>query len=123
MTTFGYAIVFVFDMDRSVAFYRDTLGLPLKFQSPEWSEFATPSTTLALHKAGPKNAADDRAELHAGTCQLGFSVPSLDAFHAEMTAHGIPCLQPPAIQNFGAKLAKYADPDGLPFSVSEAQAQ
>ena len=37
----NYAIVFVSDMKRSVAFYRDVVGLPLKFDSPEWSEFAT----------------------------------------------------------------------------------
>lgn len=38
---FTYAITFVADMDRVVRFYRDTVGLTLKFQSPEWSEFAT----------------------------------------------------------------------------------
>ena len=33
----AYAILFVADMDRAVKFYRDTVGLPLKFQSPGWS--------------------------------------------------------------------------------------
>ena len=47
----SYAIKFVADMDRLVAFYRDVLGLPLKFQSPGWSEFLTGETTLALHAA------------------------------------------------------------------------
>jgi hypothetical protein len=28
-------------MTRSVAFYRDILGLSLKFESPGWSEFQT----------------------------------------------------------------------------------
>ena len=32
-------IVMVSDMSRSVGFYQGTLGLKLKFQSPEWSEF------------------------------------------------------------------------------------
>ena len=36
-----YVIKFVADMDRTVKFYRDVLGLPLKFQSPGWSEFVT----------------------------------------------------------------------------------
>jgi len=30
------AIVFVSDMRRSVSFYRDTIGLPLRFESPHW---------------------------------------------------------------------------------------
>ena len=47
----SYAIVFVSDMKRSVAFYRDVIGLPLKFDSPEWSEFATEGATLALHRS------------------------------------------------------------------------
>ena len=37
----NYAIVFVGDMDRSVAFYRDVIGLQLKFESPAWTEFGT----------------------------------------------------------------------------------
>jgi catechol 2,3-dioxygenase-like lactoylglutathione lyase family enzyme len=37
----SYAIVFVSDMSRSVAFYRDVIGLPLRFESPHWTEFAT----------------------------------------------------------------------------------
>ena len=49
----NYAIVFVSDMQRSVSFYRDILGLPLKFESPGWTEFATEGATLALHHLDP----------------------------------------------------------------------
>jgi catechol 2,3-dioxygenase-like lactoylglutathione lyase family enzyme len=45
-------MIVVSNMDRSVEFYRDKLGIPLKFQSPEWTEFATGATTLALHGGG-----------------------------------------------------------------------
>jgi lactoylglutathione lyase len=44
-----YVMVNVSDMNRSVAFYGDTLGLSVKFESPSWSEFQTGATTLALH--------------------------------------------------------------------------
>lgn len=47
----SYIIEFVADMDRAVKFYRDVIGLPLKFQSPGWSEFATGETTLGLQPA------------------------------------------------------------------------
>lgn len=46
-----YVIVFVSDMKRSTAFYRDVIGLPLKFESDGWTEFATEDATLALHAA------------------------------------------------------------------------
>ena len=56
MNTFGYVIVFVSDMDRSVAFYRDVLGFPVKHQSHKWTEFGTGETTLALHLADAAEA-------------------------------------------------------------------
>lgn len=45
----NYAIVFVSDMKRAVSFYRDVIGLPLGFESPAWTEFATDGAILALH--------------------------------------------------------------------------
>jgi lactoylglutathione lyase len=56
-TQFKYAIKFVADMDKAVKFYRDVLGLKVKFESPRWSEFVTGETTLALHPASDKNPA------------------------------------------------------------------
>ncbi len=76
-----YVMVIVSDMHRSVAFYRDTLGLRLKFESPGWSEFETGTTTLALHagtRATLSQAAPQSGPV-AGTCSLGFSVPDLNA--------------------------------------------
>ena len=35
----GYTIKFVADMNKAVHFYKDTLGLTLKFSSPDWTEF------------------------------------------------------------------------------------
>jgi len=117
MLKFTYAIVFVSDMARSVAFYRDILGLPLGFESAEWTEFETPGSKLALHPAdAPAVSSQNMAP--AGQCQLGFTVEDIDAFHEEMLAKGVTCLQPPEEEDFGT-LAEYADPDGLPFSVME----
>jgi len=47
-----YAVVTVSDMTRSIKFYRDVRGLPLKFESKDWSEFSTGTTTIALHGGG-----------------------------------------------------------------------
>jgi lactoylglutathione lyase len=118
MTRLRCALVFVSDMERSVAFYRDVLGWPLTCQSPERTEFATEGTTLALHCASrPSGAAAVQGEM-AGRCQLGFWVDDVEAFHRHMVARGTPCIQPPTEDAFGAALAVYADPDGLPFSVA-----
>ena len=75
----GYAIHFVADMNRAVAFYRDTVGLHLKFSSPEWSEFATGTTTLALHPASAENP--------AGTTHLGLHADDIAGVHGAPLAH------------------------------------
>ena len=120
MTTLRHVLVFVSDMDRSVAFYRDVLGWPLKCQSPERTEFATGGTTLALRYASRSSGAAAVQGEIAGRCQLGFWVKDVDAFHRDTVARGTPCIQPPKEGASGAKFAVYADPDGLPFSVAES---
>lgn len=106
---FTYAIHFVADMDRAVVFYRDTLGLPLKFASPEWTEFATGATTLALHPSSAENP--------AGTTHLGFGTPDVRGFHAAMAAAGVRFTRPPEPLH-GVTLAEFVDPDGARCSVS-----
>jgi lactoylglutathione lyase len=120
MSTLGHSIVFVSDMDRSVRFYRDVLGFALRFQSPEWTEFDTGGTTLALHVTERAHAQETpHPASPPGRCQLGLQVADIHDFHNRLTQHGVVCLAPPAVQDFGGTLAKYADPDGLPFSVSQ----
>lgn len=115
----NYAIVFVSDLKRSVAFYRDVLGLPLKFESPGWTEFVTEGATLALHPAETMPVVqDDPTDVPAGRCRPGFSVPDLDAFHTRMIDAKVPCIQEPT-DVFGVRIAQYVDPDGLGISVSQ----
>jgi len=117
MTKLRYVILFVSNMDRSVAFYRAVLDWPLKCQSPERTEFATVGMTVALHyPSKPSGAASVQGQL-PGRCQLGLWVDDVEAFHQDMVARGTLCIQPPTADAFGDKLAVYADPDGLPFSV------
>jgi len=114
-----YAIVFVSDMERSVAFYGDVLGLPLKFQSPGWTEFATEGATLALHRSDVVGSTTGEAlPMSAGRCRPGIQVPDLDQFHRRMTTAGVTCVQEPE-RVFGARVAQYLDPDGLTISVGE----
>ena len=122
-----YAIVYCSDMKRSLAFYRDQLGFPIKHESPEWSEFHCGPVTLALHIANPaptkpwvgeaKRPMDDVSV--AGQAQLSFEVLDLDAFYKEKKERGVEFALPPTPQEFGAKLAVLLDPDGLPISVTE----
>lgn len=104
-----YVIRFVADMDPAVKFHRDVLGLPLKFEPPGWSEFATGDTKLALHPASAKNP--------AGAVELGFTVPDVRIFHEEMLAKGVQFTMPPTKQDFGGLLAQFVDSEGGHCSV------
>ena len=121
MIHFSHSIVFVSDMDRSLAFYRDVLELPVRSASPTWTEFETPGVTLALHLANaPARIACQQETALVGQCQLSFCVKDIEAFYKEMVFKGVVCLRPPKEEDcFGGKRALYADPDGLPFSVVE----
>lgn len=107
----SYAIKFVSDMDAAAAFYRDTLGLSLLFQSPFWSEFDTGDTKLALHPASDENP--------AGSVQLGLGTTDIDNFHMAGQAEGLVFTSPPTDVH-GTKIARFRDLDGAEISVSQS---
>jgi len=114
-----YAMVFVSSMEAATAFFRDVLGLALRFQSPGWTEFATEGATLALHATRVPALVRQGGDEPAGSVRIGFNVADLGAFHERMMEYDVSCVQEPTDQ-FGSKVAQYAGPDGLVFSVGES---
>jgi lactoylglutathione lyase len=112
----SHVIVYVSDMQRSIRFYRDQLGFPVKRESPEWTELHTGRTTLALYLAA---AVEPRARTGPGGAEIGIEVLDIDKFYEEKKAKGVPFKVPPTIQEFGRKIAVMTDPDGLAISVTE----
>lgn len=125
-TQIDYTMVIVSDMDRSVEFYRDKLGIPLKFQSPDWTEFQTGATTLALHGGGVRSEqppAGDPSK-QAGTCSIGFNVENVEQTFADLKDKGVNFVMPPTQrEGEGIKLAVCVDPDGLPVSFAQLMGQ
>ncbi|HEX4389241.1 MAG TPA: VOC family protein [Steroidobacteraceae bacterium] len=108
-TSLVYAIKYVADMDAAVVFFKEHLRLKVRFTSPYWSEFDTGPTTLALHPASPEHP--------AGSCQLGFRVADVQAFHAEHSARGVAFTSAPT-QLHGQTIARFRDSEGAECSVS-----
>ena len=104
-----YVITFVEDMAAGLAFYRDTLGLPLRFASPGWAEFDTGATTLALHPSSQDNP--------SGVTRLGFRVPDMAACRRQLAGAGVRFTREPAPEH-GVLLAEFAGPAGARFSLS-----
>lgn len=107
--TLNYVIAFVADMDAAVRFYRDTVGLLMRFESPEWSEFDTGETTLALHPANDTTP--------AGSMQIGLGVPDVRAYHESLMGQGVRFTSEPT-EHWGATLAQFVDGDGRTTRVS-----
>jgi lactoylglutathione lyase len=124
-TQLDYTMVIVSDMARSIEFYRDKLGVPLKFESPDWTEFQTGATTLALHGGGVPQAGvqGDQSKI-AGTCSIGFNVDDLEKTFQDLQNKGVRFVMPPTERDgFGIKLAVCIDPDGLPISFAQIMDQ
>ena len=119
---FGHAIIFVSDMARSIAFYRDVLGLRWSdSESPKWIEFDTPG-----EHAGPAPCRPSRpnhfigrrdssrrlsSELRRGRPRRLPSGNGRQSRRLPTTTGGT--------RSGVAGLAGYADPDGLPFWVND----
>ena len=121
----SYVMVNVSDMTRSVEFYRDKLGLKLRFDSLGWTEFETGTTTIALHHVGgapaPPIQKGQDCEPQPGTCQIAFSVDDIETTHAELSSRGVRFVMPPTPRpQEGIVLAVAIDPDGLAVSFAQS---
>ena len=114
-----YVIVYVSDMQRSTNFYRDVLGLPLKFSSPGWTEFNTGETTIALHRTSGQPSSSQPGLPPAGQAQLAFIVDDLQGIYETLKAQDVHFLLPPQQQTSGITLAILNDPDGLGITLQQ----
>ena len=113
----AYVNVTVSDFDRAVAFFRDTIGLPLNFADAEfgYASFATRGAAFA-RGAGPGGRAGRR---HTG---VGFAVDDLDAAHAALAEKGVSFPRPPTQEPWGGYMAVFADPDGNTYYLDQVSA-
>jgi|SRR5258708_6071261 catechol 2,3-dioxygenase-like lactoylglutathione lyase family enzyme len=113
-------VIYVSNMERSTAFYRDTLGLPLKFTSPGWTEFSNGGTVMALHKhmGGEAGAAQPAA----GQATLVFVVDDLQSVYETLKAEGVHFSLEPQKQPSGLTFGVLSDPDGFGITLQQRQA-
>lgn len=111
----GAVILLVSNMDSSIKFYRDTLGLVVKNISDEWTEFFTSGTVLALHPAKTKVK-------HNPNMLVGFMVSDLDSIANKLRSKNIKFFKEPKEESFG-KHAIIEDPDGHLISIAEIKSK
>jgi predicted enzyme related to lactoylglutathione lyase len=102
-------VVYVWDMERAIRFYRDTLGLEVDSESEGWTTFRTGRCTLALHATG-------RREPGIAEPDPTFLVADAAAERARLRADAVEVTEvrepAPGVRVFDAW-----DPDGNRFSL------
>jgi lactoylglutathione lyase len=109
----GAVILLVSNMEKSVKFYSDTLELPIKTRSKDWTEFFNNDTVLALHPARK------RSKLNPGSSILvGFEVSDLGLTMKKLKERKVKFFKKPKEEPFG-KHAIVQDPDGHLISIAQ----
>ncbi len=113
-----YVVLIVSDLDASLQFYTELLGLPLHHRAPndKFAELDTGVTHIALYTReamsetlGREISAADRDQ---PGFELGFKVDNVDAVFAEVVAAGIEPAVEPTTKFWGQRTAYVYDPDG-----------
>jgi catechol 2,3-dioxygenase-like lactoylglutathione lyase family enzyme len=110
-----HVAIYVTDVDRSLTFYRDVMGMALEWRpDPDNAYLTSGSDNLALHRR-------TRALGEGQTLDhIGFLVPrpgDVDAWAAYLETAGVRLLQPPKTHRDGARSLYLADPDGIAIQM------
>jgi catechol 2,3-dioxygenase-like lactoylglutathione lyase family enzyme len=109
----GAVILLVSNMEKSIRFYKDTLGIPVKTKSKDWTEFFNRDTVLALHPAKKKS------KIKTGSGILvGFEVSDLESTVKKLKEKKVKFFKKLKEEPFG-KHAILQDPDGHLVSIAE----
>jgi len=113
-------ILRVADMDRSLAFYRDRLGLVPRFVSAEFSGFDTGAATLMLNRPAQLPAAASAGL--AAFSEVVLEAEDVQAAHAALRARGVDFRVDLRVVTSDASrelmAADFRDPDGHLLSLT-----
>ncbi len=113
MNELDLVFYWVADMERSVAFYRDVLGLTLlREDGGSWALFDAGGRRFALH------GATEGQPVQPGGATAVFSVNDLDAALARLGERGVQSSHEGDVEGY-ARFASFLDPDGNTFQLIE----
>ena len=113
MRSVDYVILYVRDLEASIAFYRDLLGLTVKLHDLDYAEFATEGTRFGLYD---RSRLRELIGMEAGeggpAGEILFLVPEVDAWARRLREAGVRILQGPVDRPWGHRTLHVRDPDG-----------
>jgi predicted enzyme related to lactoylglutathione lyase len=110
----AYTIIYVDDLEKCTAFYRDVLNVPFDYAVPGWAQFKSSGAALVLH---PK-LAHQKSQLQNSLVHITFRVDDLDAVYRELVAKSVRFIAAPATVGFG-KHATLLDPEDNQIDLIE----
>ena len=108
----GIVMLAVADMNRSVAFYRDTLGLTAKGSGAEFSFFDAGGVTLSLRTTQDLKPSGDERRV-----ELVFNVEDITAAYEQLKSRGCSFRLEPREATGNQLVADFRDPDGHVLSI------
>jgi catechol 2,3-dioxygenase-like lactoylglutathione lyase family enzyme len=108
----GHIMLGVRDLTRAVAFYRDKLGLSVKFESPGFAFLDGGGITLALSE--PLGRASQQI---VGASEIVFSVDDVRGAYQALGEKGVRFTQEPRNVTGSSWAANFEDPDGHRLSI------
>lgn len=121
MVKFGYTILYVNDVTKSIEFYEKAFGFNRKFISPDndYGELATGETTIsfASHALAASNLKDgftpSRLNQKPFAIELGFITDDVGAIFELAAKHGAAQVAAPKQKPWGQTVAYVRDIDGF----------
>jgi lactoylglutathione lyase len=115
-----YVILYVEDLDRSIAFYREMIGLQLRLRDRGYVELVTEGTKFGLFaRANLPELIGREARAGGPGGEIAFLVDDVDGEAARLRAAGAEILLGPTDRPWGHRTLHLLDPDG--FVVELAQ--
>jgi lactoylglutathione lyase len=121
MDRLGYVILFVSDLERSVAFYRDVIGVPFRLRGDGYVEFATQGARFGLYdrnRLGELTGQGTEPPDRPGG-EVVFLVEDVDAEAARLAEAGATLLEGPVDRPWGHRTLHVLDPDGFVVELAE----
>lgn len=120
MRTVQYLILYVQDLEASIRFYRDIVGIPFKFSEHGYAEFAAGAVKLGLYQRTrlPELIGREPSDGPAG--EILVPVESADTEAERFRAAGAEILSGPVDRPWGHRTVHVLDPDGNVVELAQA---
>ena len=112
MPRLDYVIQYVDSLSRSVAFYRDVIGLRVRIEGDGYVEFDMENTKFSLFERSKLPELMGREAGNAPCGEIGFLIDDVDAEAERLRGLGAEILSGPVDRPWRERTLHIADPDG-----------